>query len=179
MLPKVLALMKSHGVLPRVETCERLLGACVKAGAIDTAGQVLQLAQRSGQLYDQSLLKHLQQQHVWTPSCASQAEGSATLLVMELPSGSVVDATLDLGHVYTMFELQALVLGEWVSAGASCGEALVMEYVENGGATVRATRWATIEMLKASAELRLIPNRGACANSAEAPAGSHWLRNVL
>ena len=38
-LPRVLKQMGSHGVLPRAETCARLVGACVSAGELGTAEQ--------------------------------------------------------------------------------------------------------------------------------------------
>jgi pentatricopeptide repeat protein len=51
-LPRVLSQMRSHGVLPREATCNRLLNACVRYGELDTAREVLSLAERAGHTLD-------------------------------------------------------------------------------------------------------------------------------
>lgn len=55
-LPRVLAEMSSHGVLPRAEACERLLTACVETQRLETAQQVLKLAGRAGHELDPGAL---------------------------------------------------------------------------------------------------------------------------
>ena len=56
-LPRVLAEMSSHGVLPRAEACERLLAACVETKRLETAQQVLKLADRAGHQLDAGTLE--------------------------------------------------------------------------------------------------------------------------
>jgi pentatricopeptide repeat protein len=51
-LPRVLSQMGGHGVLPRAETCDRLISECVRAGELDTASEVLQIARRAGHELD-------------------------------------------------------------------------------------------------------------------------------
>ena len=51
-LPRVLARMHSYRVLPRDKTCDTLLAACVAYGELETAKQVLQVAERAGHELD-------------------------------------------------------------------------------------------------------------------------------
>ena len=44
--------MHSYRVLPRDKTCDTLLAACVAYGELETAKQVLQLAERAGHELD-------------------------------------------------------------------------------------------------------------------------------
>lgn len=43
-LPRILELMGSHGILPRPQTCERLLESCVATGELELGRKVLELA---------------------------------------------------------------------------------------------------------------------------------------
>jgi len=54
-LPGLLKQMGSHGVLPRAETCDRLIGACLDAHEFDVAREVVALAQRAGHSLDPEL----------------------------------------------------------------------------------------------------------------------------
>jgi len=47
-LPRVLQLMGRYGVLPRAETCDRLLASCIATGEFQIAEQVLSIAARAG-----------------------------------------------------------------------------------------------------------------------------------
>ena len=47
-LPRVLKQMGSYRILPRAETCDTLLAACVKHGELATGRDVLELARRAG-----------------------------------------------------------------------------------------------------------------------------------
>ena len=51
-LPRVLAQMRSYRILPRAETCDTLLKACVQYGELGTAREVLQVAERAGHTLD-------------------------------------------------------------------------------------------------------------------------------
>jgi len=59
-LPPLLTQMNRHGVLPRVETCEKLLHACLATGELAPVPQVLQLASRAGHELDERLLAKVQ-----------------------------------------------------------------------------------------------------------------------
>ena len=54
-LPRLLHEMGSHGVLPRVETCERLVRSCLEVDELGIAQQVVQLAARAGHTIDPKL----------------------------------------------------------------------------------------------------------------------------
>jgi PAS domain-containing protein len=54
-LPRLLHEMGSHGVLPRVETCERLVRSCLEVDELEIAQQVVQLAARAGHTIDPKL----------------------------------------------------------------------------------------------------------------------------
>jgi len=60
-LPRLLKQMGSHGVLPRTETCERLIGACLRAKEVDIARDVLDLARSAGQSVDPQLVDAVEQ----------------------------------------------------------------------------------------------------------------------
>ena len=47
-LPRVLDQMGGYGILPRAETCDRLLAACVRTGEIGIGERVLAVAKRAG-----------------------------------------------------------------------------------------------------------------------------------
>ena len=51
-LPRVLKQMGGYGILPRAETCDKLLAACVRTNELDTAREVLALAKRAGHALD-------------------------------------------------------------------------------------------------------------------------------
>ena len=51
-LPRVLKQMKSYRILPRAETCDTLLAACVKYGELETGREVLEIAERAGHELD-------------------------------------------------------------------------------------------------------------------------------
>lgn len=51
-LPRVLNQMGRHGVLPRAETCDNLLRACVKHGHLETARRVVEIAESAGHELD-------------------------------------------------------------------------------------------------------------------------------
>ena len=53
-LPRVLNQMGRHGVLPRAETCDNLLRACVKHGHLETARRVVELAESAGHELDEA-----------------------------------------------------------------------------------------------------------------------------
>ena len=64
-LPRVLKQMGSYGVNPRVETCERLLKACLKHDELEGAGAVMRIAQRA--------------RHTLTPSIVARYERRVSL----------------------------------------------------------------------------------------------------
>ncbi|KAL1530326.1 hypothetical protein AB1Y20_001235 [Prymnesium parvum] len=43
-LPRILELMQSHGIIPRPQTCERLLDSCIAAGELELGRRILALA---------------------------------------------------------------------------------------------------------------------------------------
>ena len=55
-LPSLLDQMGRQGVLPRKETCERLLGACLQCGELEVARRVALVAERAGHTLDAALL---------------------------------------------------------------------------------------------------------------------------
>ena len=72
-LPRVLAHMDRHGILPRAETCERLVAACFATKQLLTARQVLQLAKRAGHEVDPGTLEQVE--IIQMPETARQRGG--------------------------------------------------------------------------------------------------------
>jgi hypothetical protein len=58
-LPRVLGLMRRHGVFPRPEACHSLLGACIEADNMAVAADVVAMIDRSGQAVDAALLQRV------------------------------------------------------------------------------------------------------------------------
>lgn len=56
-LPALLRQMGAHGVLPRAETCERLIGACLDAKELEIAQTVVQVAAGAGHELDPTLIE--------------------------------------------------------------------------------------------------------------------------
>ncbi|KAL3928528.1 MAG: hypothetical protein SGPRY_002348 [Prymnesium sp.] len=55
-LPRILELMGSHGILPRPQTCERLLQSCVATGELELGREVLKLAPHAKLKIDPNLV---------------------------------------------------------------------------------------------------------------------------
>ena len=72
-LPRVLTHMDRHGILPRAETCERLVAACFATKQLLTARQVLQLAKRAGHEVDPGTLEQVET--IQMPETARQRGG--------------------------------------------------------------------------------------------------------
>mmetsp|Transcript_7547 Transcript_7547/g.12816 ORF Transcript_7547/g.12816 Transcript_7547/m.12816 type:complete len:404 (+) Transcript_7547:62-1273(+) len=60
-LPKVLKIMTRHGVMPRQETCDRLLESCLNATKLSVADDVITIANRAGHTLNPVLVKRFEE----------------------------------------------------------------------------------------------------------------------
>ena len=77
-------------------------------------------------------------------------------LHIELPDGSEYDVTLDLSQCMDLPALQRLVIEQWVAAGGSRQDGVMMQYLERGSpGFLKVTRSTTIELLREARALHL------------------------
>ena len=72
-LPSLLEQMGKHGVLPRAETCERLVGACLDVHEIEIAKRVLHIADHAGHDLDPRIVEAVERGG-WVDAGGAQAE---------------------------------------------------------------------------------------------------------